>query len=92
VVGVGASGAIFGTYGIFLAFLLTGVFPPAIKKGFLAGIIIFIVYNLVMGIQGTVDNAAHIGGLVSGILLGLVFSRRIKSEKEQEAIPGEEAV
>jgi hypothetical protein len=48
-VAVGASGAIFGMYGIFIAFLLTGAFTPGMKKAFLASILIFIGYNLIMG-------------------------------------------
>jgi rhomboid protease GluP len=74
-VGVGASGAIFGMYGVFLACLLTGVFPPGMKKAFLLSTLIFVGANLVMGLSGNIDNAAHIGGLVAGFLIGFFFSR-----------------
>ena len=74
-VGVGASGAIFGMYGVFLACLLTGVFPPGMKKAFLLSTLIFVGANLVMGLSGNTDNAAHIGGLVAGFLIGIFFSR-----------------
>ena len=74
-VGVGASGAIFGMYGVFLACLLTGVFPPGMKKAFLLSTLIFVGANLAMGLSGNIDNAAHIGGLVSGFLIGFFFSR-----------------
>jgi rhomboid protease GluP len=74
-VGVGASGAIFGMYGVFLACLLTGVFPPGMKKAFLLSTLIFVGANLVMGLSGNIDNAAHIGGLLAGFLIGFFFSR-----------------
>ena len=74
-VGVGASGAIFGMYGVFLACLLTGVFPPGMKKAFLLSTLIFVGANLVMGLSGNIDNAAHIGGLIAGFIIGFFFSR-----------------
>lgn len=77
-VSIGASGAIFGLYGFFLACLLLKVFPPDFSKGFLASTLIFVGANLLMGLGGGIDNAAHIGGLVSGFLLGLVMSRQLK--------------
>ncbi|MDJ1500688.1 rhomboid family intramembrane serine protease [Xanthocytophaga agilis] len=82
-VSVGASGAIFGLYGVFLALLLLKVFPAEFGKVFLVSTLIFIGYNLLIGIMGGVDNAAHIGGLVSGLLLGLAFYPAIKKEMEE---------
>jgi len=77
-VSVGASGAIFGMYGLFLAFLLTKVFPRDFSKAFLASTLIFVGYNLLMGLSGGIDNAAHIGGLVSGFIVGLIISSQVK--------------
>jgi rhomboid protease GluP len=79
-VSVGASGAIFGMYGIFLAFLLTKVFPPDFSKAFLASTIVFIGFNLLMGLTGGIDNAAHIGGLLSGFVLGLLLYKWVKKK------------
>jgi rhomboid protease GluP len=79
-VSVGASGAIFGLYGIFLGLLLRKVFPPAFSRVFLVSILIFTVYNLVMGLTGGIDNAAHIGGLVSGFLIGLIVAPTINRD------------
>ena len=83
-VSVGASGAIFGLYGLFLALLLTKVFPPDFGKAFLTSTLIFIGYNLLMGLTGGIDNAAHIGGLVSGFVVGLVLYPTLKKEMENE--------
>lgn len=79
-VSVGASGAIFGLYGFFLALLLLKVFPPQMSKVFLLSTLLFIGYNLLMGLFGGIDNAAHIGGLVSGFIIGLIFSPTLKKE------------
>lgn len=84
-VSVGASGAIFGMYGIFLVFLVTGVCPPGMKKAFLASTVIFIGYNLVAGLAGNADNAAHIGGLATGAIIGLALSGKLKIEKEADS-------
>ena len=77
-VSVGASGAIFGLYGFFLAALLLKVFPPDFGKAFLASTLVFIGFNLLMGFAGGIDNAAHIGGLVSGFIIGAAMSGQLK--------------
>lgn len=81
-VSVGASGAIFGLYGFFLACLLLKVFPPEFGKAFLASTLVFVGFNLLMGFTGGIDNAAHIGGLLSGFILGLIMSRQLKQQVE----------
>ena len=81
-VSVGASGAIFGLYGLFLALLVTKMFPPDFEKAFLASTIIFIGYNLLMGFNGGIDNAAHIGGLASGFVVGLILYPTLKNQTE----------
>ncbi len=72
-VSVGASGAIFGLYGMFIAFLLTKVFTPEFAKSFLLSTGIFVGINLLMGLTGGIDNAAHIGGLISGLAVGFLL-------------------
>ncbi len=72
-VGAGASGAIFGMYGVFLALLTTNYIEQSARKVFLSSIGIFVGYNLLNGIKGNVDNAAHIGGLISGMAIGYAF-------------------
>lgn len=86
-VSIGASGAIFGLYGTFLALLLTGIFPKEISKGFLASTLVFIIYNLIVGFAGTgIDNFAHLGGLISGFIIGLFLSPALKREKESGSL------
>lgn len=84
-VSVGASGAIFGMYGVFLALLLRKVFPAELNKAFLTSTLVFVGFNLVMGLAGGIDNAAHIGGLVSGFVIGLIIAPTIKGEIEQKS-------
>jgi rhomboid protease GluP len=82
IVSVGASGAIFGLHGLFLAFLLRNALPeflPELKSFFLMMILIFVGFNLIMGFTDGIDNAAHIGGLISGFILGLLIAKPDKT-------------
>lgn len=72
-ISVGASGAIFGLYGAILGLLLTNAFPKDGKKGILIFICPYVVINLLYGLTGGIDNAAHIGGLISGAVLGIIL-------------------
>lgn len=72
-VGVGASGAIFGMYGVFLSMLTTSHITKTLRKTMLRSLLFFIVLNLLYGLQGNTDNAAHIGGLLSGIAMGYIY-------------------
>lgn len=72
-VSAGASGAIFGMYGVFLAMLTTNLIEKAERQEQLKSIGIFVAYNLIFGLKGGIDNAAHIGGLLSGIVAGYCF-------------------
>lgn len=74
----GASGAIFGMFGVFLALLLTNLIPKQIRTGLLRSIGIVVGINLIYGMKSGVDNAAHIGGLLSGIIIGFAFYPLLK--------------
>lgn len=74
----GASGAIFGMYGVFLALLFTNLIPKQVRTSLLQSIGVFVVYNLIYGMKSGVDNAAHIGGLLSGIIIGFIFYPLLK--------------
>jgi len=75
---VGASGAIFGLAGALIASFYLGEFslPRAAIAGTLRSLVVFAVFNLFIGgFLGGVDNACHIGGLVSGLGLGAVIAK-----------------
>lgn len=77
VVSVGASGAVFGLYGFFLALLLCNRLGPSARQRYLGGTAVFIGINLVLGFTvPVVDNAAHLGGLIAGFVFGLLPSSR----------------
>ncbi len=70
---VGASGAIFGMYGIYLALLTTKYIKQSMRRTMLRSLLFFVVFNLIMGLQGNTDNAAHIGGLLAGVAIGYAY-------------------
>lgn len=72
-ISVGASGAIFGLYGAIFGLLTTDAFPNEEKKGVLTMIGIYVIINLLWGLTGGIDNAAHIGGLLSGAIIGIIL-------------------
>ncbi len=75
-VSAGASGAIFGMFGLFYAWVITShLIPDAEKKAQLTSAATFIGFNLFIGLSGRIDNAAHLGGLVAGIIIGLLVSK-----------------
>ncbi|MFT3719207.1 rhomboid family intramembrane serine protease [Pseudorhodoferax sp.] len=75
-VSVGASGAVFGVLGALLAasWHYRALVPATNRRRLWAGLSFFIGYSLLHGfMQRNVDNAAHVGGLAGGLLLGLVL-------------------
>ncbi len=74
-ISAGASGAVFGIAGVFLALLLTNLVPKAIRKSMLQSIGIFVAYNIFYGMRPNsgIDNAAHLGGLIGGMAIGFVY-------------------
>ena len=80
----GASGAVFGMYGLFLAFLTTNYIPGTIRQSLLRSIGIFVIFNLAFGMKSGVDNSAHVGGLLSGFAIGYCYVFAIKKEKDNE--------
>jgi rhomboid protease GluP len=82
VVSAGASGAIFGLYGVFLAMLTTNFIDKGARKPLLTSIGIFVAYNLLNGLKGGIDNAAHIGGLLAGIIIGYAYYPSLKRTEQ----------
>ncbi|KAG9157862.1 hypothetical protein Leryth_000042 [Lithospermum erythrorhizon] len=72
-ISVGASGALFGLLGSMLSELITNWTIYENKFSVLVTLVIIIAINLAVGILPHVDNFAHIGGFLSGFLLGFVF-------------------
>jgi rhomboid protease GluP len=81
-VSAGASGAIFGMYGVFLALLTTNFIAKSERKSLLISISFFVGYNLIFGLKAGVDNAAHIGGLISGVIIGYAFIPSLKKSND----------
>lgn len=81
---IGASGAIFGVVGAMVYILL-------VNKGRLQDIssrqiILFTIFSLYGGIANTdIDNAAHIGGFVGGVILAIILYRKQKSSLKKSS-------
>jgi rhomboid protease GluP len=77
-ISAGASGAIFGLYGVFLALLTTNHIEKSARDAMRTSTLIFVGYNLLNGLKPGIDNAAHIGGLLSGMAIGYAFLPSLK--------------
>jgi len=86
----GASGALFGLVGVLFVFGIKfrHELPEGFKRAFGTGLLPMILLNLFIGyvLRGYIDNAAHLGGLVSGALLALVVDYRRPGERSGVAI------
>src|SRR5262249_36513852 len=72
----GASGAIFGLFGVLLVFGVRyrNSIPPFFKRAVGTGVLPVIVINLIIGFTiPEIDNSAHIGGLLAGAALAAVI-------------------
>jgi len=72
-VAVGASGAIFGIWGVLLVIGLVKSNYTHVPFKSVAAIALFTIgYNLLLGLRSPgIDNAAHLGGLAAGVIVGL---------------------
>ncbi len=88
VVGAGASGAIFGLAGIVIAVLKLAnlPIPQTALRGTLRSVVSFAIYNLLFGTFGSIDNAAHLGGFVCGLVIGALLSWIRRSDIDNRAI------
>jgi|GEM_PF-812474 len=68
---VGASGAIFGLYGLLIVLLLSRrLVLDKFNRRAMLGLVLYLVgSNLISGLTGNIDNAAHVGGLLTGLLV-----------------------
>ena len=87
-ISAGASGAIFGMYGVFLALLTTNLIEKSARTSLLSSIGLFVGYNLLYGLKGGIDNAAHIGGLISGLVIGYALIPALKNPGNKKLTTG----
>jgi rhomboid protease GluP len=68
---VGASGAIFGLYGFLLALLVSRrlALGKSDRRAMFGLVLYLVLSNLISGLTGNIDNAAHLGGLATGLLV-----------------------
>ena len=84
----GASGAVFGVYGAIVGYLLREKqgLPKSIYQSLLKSSLTFAGYNILFGAaNSSIDNSAHLGGVLGGVALGwlvaLPVDRAIRREK-----------
>lgn len=89
-VSIGASGAIFGVVGCLLAAISTKAnqLPPGLVSAMRSSMLGFVAFSLVMGFTvGFVDNAAHLGGLAAGFLMGVVLAEKFDEDEFRRRAP-----
>ena len=82
-VSAGASGALFGIDGALIAFLYLqpGSIPPEALQKLRKELLGIIGLNLMIGFSMSImNNAAHLGGLVTGAMAGALVTRDLRAE------------
>lgn len=79
---IGASGAVFGLIGVLLSLaFFSDLHMPNVTP---LRMIVVVVYSVYSGMgEPNIDNAAHIGGVLAGIVIGLVLCVKIRLKKEK---------
>ncbi|KAK3039285.1 hypothetical protein RJ639_027989 [Escallonia herrerae] len=75
-ISVGASGTLFGLLGAMLSELITNWTIYTNRAAAVFTLLFVVIINLAVGILPHVDNFAHIGGFLTGFLLGFVLLPR----------------
>jgi len=84
----GASGAVFGLAGVLLTALYFAklAIPRSALQSTIRSVALFAFYNLVIGFSiPAINNTAHLGGLVTGLLIGLAMAPVLSRPKDQRA-------
>ncbi|MCL4203395.1 MAG: rhomboid family intramembrane serine protease [Pirellulaceae bacterium] len=84
VVSAGASGAVFGVFGILLGFMLPrrDSIPIEVIRAHRGSVTAFLVVNLLLGLSiPWIDMAAHGGGLLAGFLCGLLLTHKLTPDQ-----------
>ena len=87
VISGGASGAVFGVFGALLAYMAKerGSIPDAALNHLRISTSTFVVYSLFYGfVQSGIDNAAHLGGLAGGFIMGLILARPLDEARRRD--------
>jgi membrane associated rhomboid family serine protease len=86
----GASGALFGLVGVLFVFGIKfrHELPEGFKRAFGTGLLPVILINLFIGYlgRGFIDNAAHLGGLLSGAALAVIVQYRRPDDSHGSAV------
>ena len=84
-VSAGASGAIFGIAGTLITVLHYGRLNLAkeTERKLLGYVVRFCLLNLLFGLQAHVDNMAHLGGMVTGLIAGFFLARTLNTLPEE---------
>lgn len=88
IVSAGASGAIFGVFGALFGVLVRyrNTIPRTVFSRLRNSSAMFVGYNVVFGFtMPQIDNAAHLGGLLGGFLLGFATARPLESAARRAA-------
>ena len=72
-VSAGATGAIFGLYGVFIAFVTTPYVDKRFSPIWMFGAVAYVVFNIVVAFRGGNDIAAMVGGFFAGLGTGYLF-------------------
>ena len=94
-VSAGASGAIFGLFGVLLTFGIRyrNVVPPHFKRAVGTGVLPIIVINLFIGFTiPQIDNSAHIAGLLAGAALAWLVPYQRPGEETPAVFQGFQVV
>jgi rhomboid protease GluP len=77
---VGASGAVFGAAGGLIAFFARHHSVFRVRDARVATVlVVWAIYQFGLGLLNPfIDNWAHLGGLVGGLLVGLLMDRRLQ--------------
>jgi hypothetical protein len=90
VASAGASGALFGLVGVLFVFGIKfrRELPEGFRRAFGTGMLPIIIINLFIGYvgRGFIDNAAHLGGLLTGAALASVVVYRRPGERRGIAV------
>jgi membrane associated rhomboid family serine protease len=80
---LGASGAIFGLVGAVLAGVKFGDLDISTgeKRAIVSSVVTFAVINFMLGMSGNIDNMCHLGGFITGLLIGLPMGAFARTKK-----------